>query len=200
MDENDRKPILITEVNVAEDIPNGDDSAFGSGENKQNHVLLGKEDEDADGEEDEDDDVEDVVDNSSGAIIEPLHEHNQVFVATSQGLLSAATLQSVPDTNGEINTTHIVIHDQTLAVGDPSETDLKSPTTPLPPPTPATPLSKERGFRYQWDTSAFEDILPVRCKNTSGEMHKMRFGSGILLYIIDNNYLFINLVLVNCCK
>ena len=147
-------------------IPNEDD-AFDSSNSKQEHVLVTKVEECSDEDEDI---VGDVVDNN-GSII----EHNQVFVATSEGLLNAADLQPVQQHTGDgIKTTHFVIHDQSL-VGDDG---LKEPHTPLPPPTPSTPLSKERGFRYQWDASAFEDVVPVRCKNTSGEMHKSRFGSG----------------------
>ena len=159
----------ISEVHVAEEIPNSDD-AFGSPQSKQEHVLVTKVE---DCSEEEGELVGDVVDSNGGII-----EHNQVFVATSEGLLNAADLQPVHQTTDGIKTTHFVIHDQTLSVGDP-ECSLKGePQTPLPPPTPSTPLSKERGFRYQWDASAFEDVVPVRCKNTSGEMHKSKFGSG----------------------
>ena len=54
------------------------------------------------------------------------------------------------------------------------------PVTPIPPPTPSTPTGKEIGLRYNWDDSAFEPVIPVRCKNTSGYLHKARFGSGTL--------------------
>jgi hypothetical protein len=77
-----------------------------------------------------------------------------------------------------LKTTHIVIHKQALSESVSAGCSVKTPTTPLPPPTPATPRGRERGFRYQWDPSAFEPVLPVRCKNSSGELHKARFGSG----------------------
>lgn len=53
-----------------------------------------------------------------------------------------------------------------------------TPISPIPPPTPATQSEKDNGFRYSWDDSAFDPVLPVRCKNTSGYLHKTRFGSG----------------------
>jgi len=73
-----------------------------------------------------------------------------------------------------LKTTHIVIHKQAFKGG------LVSPVTPLPPPTPATPSSRERGFRYQWDQTAFDPVIPVRCKSSNGELHKAKFGSGMI--------------------
>ena len=53
--------------------------------------------------------------------------------------------------------------------------------SPLPPPTPATPHGRARGFRYQWTASAFDPVIPVRCKASNGELHKAKFGSGVLI-------------------
>ncbi|KAK6169426.1 deformed epidermal autoregulatory factor 1 homolog isoform X1 [Patella vulgata] len=145
----------MAEVDIAEDIPNGDDSAF-----VDEHQQAA--------------DTEHDVQSQDHVIADSVHESitpDQVFVATSQGLISADQLREAG-----IKTTHIVIHDNTLTTVDSG--GLKTPTTPLPPPTPATPLSKERGFKYQWDTSVHQMILPVRCKNLNGELHKNRFGSG----------------------
>lgn len=122
----------MSEGEIAEDLPNGDDSAFEDQQTDRN---------------------------------EP--GHGTVYVDSAQGVITAEHYQ---DESGK--TTHIVIHDQALDSG------LKTPTTPLPPPTPATPLSRERGLRYQWDDSAHNDVLPVRCKNQNGELHKFKFGSG----------------------
>ena len=125
----------MSEVDIAEDIPNGDDSAFTDENQQEGH-----------GHEE--------------GTVHALPEH--VFVATSQGLLSAEQFQEAAG----IKTTHIVIHDQT-------------PSTPLPPPTPATPLSRAKGFRYTWDSSVHQsNVLPVRCKTSNGELHKSKFGSG----------------------
>ena len=99
------------------------------------------------------------------------HQHHVQFVTTSSRLLD------VTDAAAALKTTHIVIHNQTLsASGTSTGCDVKESSPP--PPTPATPLSSERGFRYQWDATAFEPVLPVRCKSSSGELHKARFGSG----------------------
>ncbi len=143
----------MAEVDVAEEVPNSDDSAFTNGqeqqqEEEQSHVTVQPT-------------VHNVVPVSQVA-------PQNIYVATSQGLVSASAEQLQ---EAGIKTTHIVIHDQGLE-------ELKTPTTPIPPPTPATPLSKEKGFKYQWDESVFESVLPVRCKNSNGELHKNRFGSG----------------------
>jgi len=90
------------------------------------------------------------------------------FIDASNGSVTAESSSSV------LKTTHIVIHKQTLKGG------LVSPLTPLPPPTPATPNARERGFRYQWDQSAFDPVIPVRCKSSNGELHKAKFGSGMV--------------------
>lgn len=148
----------MSEVDISEEIPNGDDSAFVE---EQSHEA-------------ECDSAARTV--ATATVVEAtpqdaIAEH--VYVATSQGLLSAEHFQEA--TVGGIKTTHIVIHDQTIGQ---LEAGLKTPTTPLPPPTPATPLSKERGFKYTWDDSVHAAVLPVRCKNTNGELYKAKFGSG----------------------
>jgi len=89
------------------------------------------------------------------------------FIEASNGSITT-------DCSSLLKTTHIVIHKQTLKGG------LVSPLTPLPPPTPATPNARERGFRYQWDQSAFDPVIPVRCKSSNGELHKAKFGSGMM--------------------
>lgn len=139
----------MSEADITEELPNGDDSAFTE---EQQH--------------DEDGTRDHADDNSISA------EH--VYVATSQGILSAEQFAENVNAQNQFKTTHIVIHDQTLTV----DSGLKTPSTPLPPPTPATPLSREKGLRYQWDDSVHDPVLPVRCKNTNGELHKAKFGSG----------------------
>ena len=138
----------MSEVDMAEEIPNGDDSAF---EDPQQSSGERQERQEA---------------HPANTIST---ETDTVYVATSQGLLVASEqYQEVGN-----KTTHIVIHDQGVI-----ESGLKSPSTPIPPPTPATPLSRDRGFKYQWDENVDKDILPVRCKTTNGDLHKNRFGSG----------------------
>ena len=161
----------ISEVDVSEDLPNDDDSAFVSEnhEDPQEHVVST-----SDGQRVGGCDVETIHTNHHG--LGP----DQVYVATSQGLVTAYPEQLQ---QAGIKTTHIVIHDETLSVED--DPCLKTPTTPLPPPTPSTPLSREKGFKYQWDESAFQPVLPVRCKSSNGELHKARFGSGGYLDVFN---------------
>lgn len=156
MDANESGEVsVMSEVDISEELPNGDDSAFTTA--VQQHEAHGS--------DDSEHGTVTITTNPPG--LAP----DQVFVATSQGLLTAE-LQSAG-----IKTTHIVIHDQTL--GELTGTvHGKAPQTPLPPPTPATPNSRERGLRYQWDDAVHLDILPVRCKSSNGELHKHRFGSG----------------------
>ena len=137
----------MSEGEIAEDIPNGDDSAFEEQQTESRDAATGT-----------------VYVDSNGSVI-------------SGGI----TAEHYHDESGK--TTHIVIHDQNL------ESGLRTPTTPLPPPTPATPLSRERGLRYQWDDSAHNDVLPVRCKNTNGELHKCKFGSGAVYQTLCTRHL-----------
>ncbi|CAH1799559.1 unnamed protein product [Owenia fusiformis] len=146
----------ISAVNISDPLPNGDDSAFVDENEEQTTVNENS--------------VQHVTVDVSQADL--VANNVPVYVATSQGILSAEQLK----------TTHIVIHDQSMTVsnGPPNSSLVQSPLNSpgLPPPTPATPLSREKGFKYQWDDSAFLATLPIRCKNTSGELHKDKFGSG----------------------
>ncbi|XP_025097839.1 deformed epidermal autoregulatory factor 1 homolog isoform X2 [Pomacea canaliculata] len=148
----------MSEVDISEEIPNGDDSAFVE---EQSHEA-------------ECDSA--AASRSAATVVEAAPQDaiaaEHVFVATPQGLLTAEQFQEA--TVAGIKTTHIVIHDQTIGQLE----GLKTPTTPLPPPTPATPLSKEKGFKYNWDDSVHQSVLPVRCKTTNGELYKAKFGSG----------------------
>ncbi|KAH3729480.1 deformed epidermal autoregulatory factor 1 homolog [Dreissena polymorpha] len=138
----------MSEVDIAEEITNGDDSAFEEQQPSEDHSE------------------ETLTVHSIQNAIPIASEHDAVYVTSSHDQ------DYVTSEYGEGKSTHIIIHEAI------HESGLKSPATPLPPPTPATPLSKERGFKYNWDESVDDDILPVRCKNTSGELHKAKFGSG----------------------
>ena len=151
----------MSEVDTSEEIPNGDDSAFVVGDPTECFSAATS---------------------ASAAVIETAPNDaiaaEHVYVATSQGLLSAEQFHDA--TVDGLKATHIVNvindHDAIARL----EAGLRTPTTPLPPPTPATPLSKEKGFRYAWDDSVHAAVLPVRCKNTNGELYKAKFGSGAL--------------------
>ncbi|XP_023702053.1 deformed epidermal autoregulatory factor 1 isoform X2 [Cryptotermes secundus] len=71
--------------------------------------------------------------------------------------------------NGELKATHIVIQN------DPGSSD--EPNTPSS--IPGTPMGlRGETVPSSWTESANMPVLPVRCKNTSAELHKHRFGSG----------------------
>jgi len=141
----------MSEVDIAEELPNGDDSAF---EDQQASSEVQSQ--------------QSLTAHSIPTSIPIVAESDTVYVTSSrdQDILTAEFQDD--------KTTHIVIHEQ----GNGMDSGLKSPTTPLPPPTPATPMSREKGLKYQWDDSVQGDMLPVRCKNTSGELFKSKFGSG----------------------
>nr|CAD7415359.1 unnamed protein product [Timema poppensis] len=69
--------------------------------------------------------------------------------------------------NGELKATHIVIQ------SDPNVGDENGGCS-----TPNTPMGLRESIPNSWTESANMPVLPVRCKNTSAELHKCRFGSG----------------------
>lgn len=91
--------------------------------------------------------------------------HFKPMICVDNGFISGGP---VPD---DIKPTHIVI---------------QNPPSPSPPP-PArqqeespeslTPNARPKSAR-SWTETANMPILPIRCKNTSAELHKQRFGSG----------------------
>ncbi|KAF6016927.1 DEAF1 [Bugula neritina] len=106
---------------------------------------------------------------------------DQFFVATSQGIFPA---EQITTSNQGIKNC-ILIHDQatfdslnlngvrTIGVG----------SNPLIAQTTHTVSvnddDRNRQVRkYDWDPSAYDAELPVRCKNTNGYLHKSKFGSG----------------------
>ncbi|XP_066264841.1 deformed epidermal autoregulatory factor 1 homolog isoform X3 [Branchiostoma lanceolatum] len=93
---------------------------------------------------------------------------SQVFHGTTPTLLTTEALH-----DGQ-KTTFIVVQDSSLDSG------LKTPATPLTPATPATPSDGRPSsfFRYTWDDTINLPVLPVRCRNTSGELYKSKLGSG----------------------
>ena len=168
----------MSEVDGPDDITNGDDSAFDNEDDQQTHQTH-------------------VTQIAELQVANPENKHtginNQVsqfdhgvFVTNPHSLITAGNTCG-DDDDDRLKSTHVVFHNSKLeeianiefpTVGT-GESGLRTPTTPLPPPTPATPLSRERGLRYQWDASAFNEVVPVRCKNASGDLHKSKFGSGV---------------------
>ena len=97
---------------------------------------------------------------------------DQFFVATSHGLFPAEQLTDGSHTLKNC----IIIQDQSgldtlaglnfKAVGVGSNPLIASGHIP------------NKTYRYQWDESVHDPVIPVRCKNTNGELHKNKFGSG----------------------
>ncbi|KAJ4436512.1 hypothetical protein ANN_16543 [Periplaneta americana] len=93
---------------------------------------------------------------------------NSFICDTRQDKDSDSLRTWVRSQNGELKATHIVIQN------DPGGDE---PTTPSS--TPGTPLGlRAEAVPSSWTESANMPVLPVRCKNTSAELHKHRFGSG----------------------
>ncbi|XP_073514765.1 deformed epidermal autoregulatory factor 1 homolog isoform X2 [Phyllobates terribilis] len=58
---------------------------------------------------------------------------------------------------------------------------IKVPTASMTPdesPSSPSPGSDKDGTRYSWDPSAYDNEVPVRCRNISGILYKNRLGSG----------------------
>jgi len=167
------------------------DSAFTNVDDVDTHVVakphvdINNQVDDDDGEE-----REGRVRLSTGATVCLVEAGSEAFAETDEDggapFLAAgspsiqfvdASNSSSDNSSSVLKTTHIVIHKHSLKGGG-----IVSPVTPLPPPTPATPNARERGYRYQWDESAFEPVIPVRCKSSNGDLHKAKFGSGMLWF------------------
>ncbi|XP_059483701.1 deformed epidermal autoregulatory factor 1 [Neocloeon triangulifer] len=67
--------------------------------------------------------------------------------------------------NGELKGTHTIVIQSDGEVA-------ASSNVPQTPPTP------REACNNSWNESVHQPVLPVRCKNTSAELHKERFGSG----------------------
>uniref|UniRef100_UPI00358EB469 deformed epidermal autoregulatory factor 1 homolog isoform X2 n=1 Tax=Myxine glutinosa TaxID=7769 RepID=UPI00358EB469 len=84
-------------------------------------------------------------------------------------MLAGRTALQLGDTLPTQKATLIVVHtDGTLM----ETAGLKPPIQTL-----TCSITKESS-KYQWDQSAYENELPVRCRNTSGILSKSRIGSG----------------------
>nr|CAD7267219.1 unnamed protein product [Timema shepardi] len=90
------------------------------------------------------------------------------FICDTRGDKDSDPLRTwVRAQNGELKATHIVIQ------SDPNVGDENGGCS-----TPNTPMGLRESIPNSWTESANMPVLPVRCKNTSAELHKCRFGSG----------------------
>nr|XP_049578358.1 deformed epidermal autoregulatory factor 1 homolog isoform X2 [Syngnathus scovelli] len=94
-------------------------------------------------------------------------------------LSGRSPLQLAEGLSGQ-KTTLIVVHtDSAVAQQDGLKSVGAVSTGLVTPPTPPTPLrDKEPASKYNWDPSAYNNELPVRCRNSSGVLYKNRLGSG----------------------
>lgn len=89
--------------------------------------------------------------------------HFKPMICVDNGFISGGPVSE------EIKTTHIVIQNSSSSpVREQTHSDASSSSTP------STRASSARS----WTETANMPVLPVRCKNTSAELHKQRFGSG----------------------
>ncbi|XP_077866385.1 deformed epidermal autoregulatory factor 1 homolog isoform X2 [Saccoglossus kowalevskii] len=105
---------------------------------------------------------------------------DHVFTAATPAILTAEGLQAVQE---HLKSAHVVtVIQDNNTVATVSLDALKAPQTPQTPATPATPATphsgKDKPSKYNWDDSVHLPVLPVRCKNQSAELHKVKLGSG----------------------
>lgn len=102
---------------------------------------------------------------------------DQFFVATSQGIFPAEQLSD--GGGGQALKNCIIIQDQAAFdhLNLPSLRAVGVGTNPLIASAQVTERPRTIN-KYQWDESVYENVLPVRCKNKNGELHKNKFGSG----------------------
>ncbi|KAM4018541.1 deformed epidermal autoregulatory factor 1 homolog isoform 2-T2 [Anomaloglossus baeobatrachus] len=98
---------------------------------------------------------------------------------TDHVLAERASLQ-IGDSLSTEKATLIVVHTD----GSIMDTqNIKVPTASMTPGSDGSPTSpsagaEKDGTRYSWDSSAYDNELPVRCRNISGLLYKNRLGSG----------------------
>ncbi|XP_071446382.1 deformed epidermal autoregulatory factor 1 [Hetaerina americana] len=93
------------------------------------------------------------------------------FICDTRGDKEAETIRTWVRSaqNGWEQATHIVIQGEPLVTGD-----VAPPAATVAAPTQATNLN----CPSTWNESIHLPVLPIRCKNTSAELHKTKFGSG----------------------
>ncbi|XP_073410492.1 deformed epidermal autoregulatory factor 1 homolog isoform X3 [Dendrobates tinctorius] len=100
--------------------------------------------------------------------------------ALSDHVLAERASLQIGDSLSTEKATLIVVHTD----GSIMDTqNIKVPTASMTPgsdgsPSSPSPGSEKDGTRYSWDPSAYDNELPVRCRNISGILYKNRLGSG----------------------
>ncbi|KAJ3597167.1 hypothetical protein NHX12_003567 [Muraenolepis orangiensis] len=91
--------------------------------------------------------------------------------AFTDHLLGGRTTLQIGEGLGSQKATLIVVHADGSIV---EAAGLKSAAAALA----SAVAAPEKDSKYNWDPSVFNNQLPVRCRNTSGVLHKNRLGSG----------------------
>ncbi|XP_020557174.1 deformed epidermal autoregulatory factor 1 homolog isoform X3 [Oryzias latipes] len=114
--------------------------------------------------------TEDSVFTTTVAASAALSEHmlnNRTTLQLGEGLSAQKATLIVVHTDGSIVEAAGLKSAASITAGP------QTPTTPLTPPQ-----DKDSCSKYNWDPSVYNNELPVRCRNTSGVLHKLRLGSG----------------------
>ena len=107
---------------------------------------------------------------------------DQFFVATTQGIFPAEQIGNGGGHSSSLKNC-IIIQDQ-ATFDNLNLNQLQDLRTVGSNPLIASaqvdtrPITKYQSLKYQWDDSVYDAVLPIRCKNTNGELHKRKFGSG----------------------
>lgn len=111
---------------------------------------------------------------------------DQFFVATSQGIFPA---EQLTDTAGGQSLKNCIIIQDQAAFDNLNLTGLRAVGVGSNPLIASAQVNERpRSIsKYQWDESVYDDVLPVRCKNKNGELHKNKFGSGKKIMMMDSS-------------
>lgn len=112
----------------------------------------------------------DDVESSISGISETTERPHVVTVTGMPPNVLVATASNLINDAETLRATRIIIH-------DPSSLNALNGAQTVT----FNPLNRSLSVpekNYSWDPSVYESVLPVRCRNIKGELHKSRFGSG----------------------
>lgn len=112
----------------------------------------------------------DDVESSISGISETTERPHVVTVTGMSPNVLVATASNLINDSETLRATRIIIH-------DPSSLNALNGAQTVT----FNPLNRSLSVpekNYSWDPSVYESVLPVRCRNIKGELHKSRFGSG----------------------
>lgn len=112
----------------------------------------------------------DDVESSISGVSETTERPHVVTVTGMPPNVLVATASNLINDAETLRATRIIIH-------DPSSLNALNGAQTIT----FNPLNRSLSVpekNYSWDPSVYESVLPVRCRNIKGELHKSRFGSG----------------------